>query len=176
MVDSVCETVNLCAEVEADVNLTVDGPDVTVPDSILGADSVSIDFGMGNVVANPTLPYVHTYTSLGPKTICIYAYNECGNSDTTCIDVTISSLQGISDAGQYFNIFPNPSHDQVRIEGLPIHGWELFSLTGQRIGNAQYDVPQSVSTVSVQNLAAGTYLLLLKGEKQQWYSRISVVH
>lgn len=174
--DSVCETVDLCGDVDADVNLTVDGPDVTVPDSIEGADSVVVDFGNGNVVTNPSLPYVHTYTSLGPQTVCIYAYNDCGNADTNCVDVTISSLQGMSSANQHFNIFPNPSNDQVRIEGLPIHGWELFSLTGQRIGNAQYDVPQSQSIISVENLAAGTYLLLLKGEKQQWYSRISVVH
>jgi len=69
---------------------TTNNPRISFTNQSINADSYYWDFGDGNtsVNSNPT----HTYSSNGPKTVCLTAINNslCNSMDKYCFDITIA--------------------------------------------------------------------------------------
>lgn len=75
------------------------------------------------------------------------------------------------------DFYPNPARDAVLVELPPVKeaaALEIFHLSGQRMG--QWPVRSSASpqtmTLDIAHLPAGSYLLRLRHEGQQWVGRL----
>ncbi|HOS47224.1 MAG TPA: T9SS type A sorting domain-containing protein [Bacteroidia bacterium] len=67
-----------------------------------------------------------------------------------------------SKANINFSMFPNPSSGNVQIElptGKFINEVEVFNVTGQRVFNSEFTLPMQKTSVDLNNLSPGIYLV-----------------
>jgi hypothetical protein len=174
--DTICQDVSVCADVVANLLPSVNGPVVTLPNNVSGADSVAVIFVGLDTVYNPVFPYQYTYTSLGPKTICMYAYNSCGNSDSDCVDITISSIQSIQTNEEWVRVSPNPANQKVQISAANMRGLKLINMTGQTVLRRFFDSATHEFTLSLDGLANGVYILEIQAEQKSINQRLLIQH
>jgi len=174
--DTLCEDVTVCEDVIADLLPSVSGPVVTIPNNVSGADSVVIIFVGTDTTINPVFPYQYTYTTLGPKTICMYAYNDCGKSDTSCVDITISSTQGLNPSTDGVRISPNPANQMLYITATNMKSLRLINMTGQTVLQRYFDVPKKETNLDLENLANGVYILEIQAEQKSFNQRLLIQH
>jgi hypothetical protein len=84
---------------------------------------------------------------------------------------TVNSVGELDDSA--INAFPIPAHDQLTITGLPARAnLQLFSPDGRLVCGAQ---PTSdTHRMPVQDLAPGTYLLIVEQGGERSYRRVAV--
>lgn len=174
--DTICEDVSVCADVVADLLPSVNGPVVTIPNNVSGADSVVIIFTGLDTAYNPVFPFQYTYTSLGPKTICMYAYNDCGKSDSSCVEVTISSIQSLFEHTDWARIAPNPANQVVQITAANINRVKLINMTGQTVFRQHFSSAVNATSIPLGSLSNGIYILEIQGEKKTANYRLLVQH
>lgn len=159
-------------------DLPVSGLTVSFSDSSSYAATYLWDFGDGITSQDPNP--THTYFLYGTYTIQLIVNNNCG-ADTTTMSISLDFPNSIEENWtQAVSVFPIPAKDQFHVE---IEGIQAETLTLQLIdirGKAvlkQQIASQSNSvntTVSVQNLAAGVYMLQLRDGMHQMVRRVLV--
>jgi|GEM_PF-932043 len=174
--DTICQDVTVCADVIADLLPSVSGPVVTIPNNVSGADSVVVIFVGLDTAYNPVFPYQYTYTTLGPKTICMYAYNDCGNSDSSCVDITISSTQGLNTSIDGIRISPNPANQNVHINASNMKSLRLINMTGQTVLRRHFDSPKQETELDLGALANGVYILEIQADQKSINQRLLIQH
>ena len=81
-----------------------------------------------------------------------------------------SAVQNYTEEGVNISCYPNPASDYVVISGEQLSGFQqgradLFNISGQRIRSVELKGNQT--TMNMNDLSAGTYLLMIwNGEKQ----------
>jgi hypothetical protein len=176
MADTICVDVTVCADVVADLLPSVNGPVVTIPNNVSGADSVVVIFVGLDTAYNPVFPYQYTYTTLGPKTICMYAYNDCGNSDSSCVDVTISSIQSLESNAEWVRISPNPANQNVQIQANGMRSLRLINMTGQTVLRKHFDAAVNETALHLGALPNGVYILEIQGDQKSLNQRLLIQH
>jgi hypothetical protein len=115
-----------------------------------------------NRVTNPAL-----LLALGPYSM--------GETEDYCVDVQLpTEVNGtVPAAFRGLHVFPNPALDHLTIAGLPARATlQLFSPDGRLVRSAR---PTSdTHRLPVQDLATGTYLLLVEANGERAYRRVVV--
>lgn len=98
--------------------------------------------------------------------------------DGTATASEVRSVSFTQAATVALSVFPNPATDLVRVSLMgavgPVQA-TLLSTTGQQVRTVSFDVAQT-TTLDVQALPAGTYLLRLKAADGQTYTQRVVKH
>jgi PKD repeat protein len=124
-------------------------------------DSISWDFGDGNTsaVANPE----HTFSGAGSYTVCVTVANACGTSQY-CQQVT--ATLGVHDFElAQVTVYPNPVTNVLNVVTARALSYSLHSVIGVEVLNGS--ITQGASQINVGQLAAGTYLLVIKDSNGQ---------
>lgn len=147
---------------------TTSGTDVILAyDGSMPIDSVSWEFGDGGHGSGNSI--THHYAQNGSYTICVTAYNDCGNN-TYCQTIntsgnSINDIPGFAD----ISIYPNPSTGILNLKGLTENlQYHLYSSLGSLVLKGTLSAP--ASTVDMAPWASGWYVLELqngKGDKQR---------
>jgi PKD repeat protein len=124
--------------------------------------------------------HTHLFEPPGPYEVCLSTWYWNEQTQDTCwahtcqwidpFDV-VNSVGELDDTG--ISVFPNPAHDQLTITGLPTRATlQLFSPDGRLVRSAQ---PSSdTHRLPVQDLATGTYLLVMQANGERAYRRVVV--
>ena len=184
-VQVVAQSSNACRENDTlDINITplptasftssVNNDMVDFTGTSSNADTIFWDFGDGST-GSGTTP-THTYTQNGDYTVCFYAVNQC---DTTvdCQTVSITTI-GIDEfAGGEIMIYPNPTHDDIKVQISNLDGfngsWKLYNLDGKELqtGVIKANSPNQDVIISLRSYAAGTYIFKISNEKGEVYQK-----
>ncbi len=102
----------------------------------------------------------HTYQSSGPYTICLRAWNDCGQ-DEDCLSNLYSGVKNeLEISNQELVIYPNPFNNNIIIEFTEIpenSEVKLYDLMGKQILKSKIDETKTILNTSV--LENGIYLL-----------------
>ena len=76
------------------------------------------------------------------------------------VNMTYIDLTGVGDNGQAnsFKVYPNPASQNILVEANDFQKAEIYSLTGQKV------MESATSTIQVNNLQSGVYLLKVYGQ------------
>lgn len=137
------------------------------------------DFGDGNTSTqqNP----IHFYTNTGPYTVTLITYNVCGDSAVSTQQITIAILGEESPMDEIqMALYPNPSNGNFTLE-LNLQQddtalIEILDITGKSIYQQQLQVAAGMNQlpVSLNQIAAGTYLLRLKTSTKNHVVRLII--
>lgn len=163
--------------------------------NVLGASPVGTSyiwyFGDGNS-SSSGLP-THTYAADGTYTVCLVASDACGNTDSSCVDVTVATPPPPSIAGDAaenssntredidlgagslgaisWDVYPNPTAGLVNLhasqKGATV---ELMDLRGQVI--ATWTMDERNMQIDLSDKAQGTYMIRMILERDVHVERI----
>lgn len=121
-------------------------------------DSVVWHFGDGS--SDTGMSVNHSYTVSGNYQVCVSSYNDCG-VDSSCQSISITV--GIADVTglEGVHVYPNPASDYIMIEGRGKMQYSMYSITGQQVSSGSFTERKRVS---VEELSAGVYMLMLTDE------------
>lgn len=89
--DTICQSVSVCGVNTASFMNNASGLNSNFMDMSSGAvDTWAWDFGDAGTSSSQSPS--HTYAAPGTYTVCLIVANGCGNSDTTCMTVTVCNL------------------------------------------------------------------------------------
>lgn len=124
--------------------------------------------------------HTHLFEPPGPFEVCLSTWYWNQQTQDTCWAHTcqlidpfgiLNSVGELDDSG--INVFPVPAHDQLTITGLPARATlQLFSPDGRLVRSAQ--PTGDTHRLPVQDLATGTYLLLVEASGERAYRRVVV--
>lgn len=120
------------------------------------ADSITWDFGDGThgTGNNPN----HVYANGGNYTVCVTAYNSCGNN-TNCQTISINGTRISNTPGfGQINVYPNPATQLLTIENAP-PGTQLtvYDMAGRLV--LQQQLKSREELIDVSFLTPGMYLV-----------------
>jgi hypothetical protein len=194
--DTICYLVNIVACMPPLAPSTIMGPSnpplstastYTIP-TVSGATSytwsvsntsfAAITGGQGTTSATIT-----TTSTPGTYTICVYASNNCCNSETVCFTVTsgTTSVWDIVNSISGLKIAPNPGTGIFTIGySLKVTGYLQFTLInelGQVVySNAEYKTAgDNEEQLNFQNLPEGIYTLRLQNNSSSITRKLSIV-
>jgi PKD repeat protein len=125
----------------------------------VGMDSVVWSFGDGATSTGTTV--IHTYTATGIYHVCVIIYTPCG-ADSSCSNVTISSLAINKALTENISVYPNPANDELNITGVQeTISYRLLNVTGTCIDHGE--LYQGSNIVSMQHFVPGIYILEVTG-------------
>jgi hypothetical protein len=133
-----CQTITICDDLSADVNITASGLSISVEEDSDGADSVYVDFGDGNgtvILSGATIN--HTYMNPGPYLVCVYATNICGQADTSCQTIVVNNVGIGQESSSLLTVYPNPSQGPLQLELAPqteLISVDILSTDGRWLG------------------------------------------
>lgn len=164
--DSSCSTLQVCEELVADFqfNIGAAGLSYDFSDASSGtAIAWAWDFGDGatSTQQNPA----HTYANDGSVTVCLIVVDDCGEADTTCQTILITSL--IEPFGSWpITVFPNPAQDQLSILAETYPGkitLQISDLAGKAaIPTRTVETNGKLATqLDISGLPAGLYFLTI---------------
>lgn len=137
---------------------------ITITDTSINAQSISIDFGDGN--NSTSSPAMNTYSSVGTFTVSIAATSAFGCVDSAMTTVTVDSCLLVEEMEiANLNVFPNPSNGKYQLN-TNIQGHynvEILDITGQMI--ARYNTSNPVFEIDITSSPSGIYFLKLTGDK-----------
>jgi PKD repeat protein len=124
--------------------------------------------------------HTHLFEPPGPFEVCLSSWYWNEQTQDTCWAYTcqlIDPFNTVNSVGELdasaINAFPIPAHDQLTITGLPARAnLQLFSPDGRLVRSAQ---PTSdTHRMPVQDLATGTYLLVVQSNGERAHRRVVV--
>lgn len=125
----------------------------------LGNTNYIWDFGDGNSASN--FSPVHTYQNAGvyEVSLTVVGSNGCSKTQTETIDLSTLAVQNA-----VFNdlkVFPNPTEDQITIDGMNKHFTiKVVTLNGKEVINNKNNFGTTV--LDLQRIEKGTYFLHIK--------------
>lgn len=136
------------------------------------ADSVSWDFGDGNLEGN-NLVTEHTYGEVGTYEVWFYAYGPC-NVDSVMISVTVDDV-GINETQNSILIFPNPANESFIIKGIELGSKvEIVNMLGEVV--YQELVSNNQMMVATNYLSEGAYLVRVTNQLNQTIHKLAIQH
>ncbi len=157
------------------INMDAD-PEIQFTSNSLYATSYYWDFGDGNTtaMANPT----HTYAANGMYDVMLVASNSCGK-DTLVkqVQVVASSIEEYAENSM--EVFPNPTEGELNIQ-LPegVNGvvvLQMVDQAGNHVSAQSLEAKnQKTITTRLDNLAAGTYFVLLHDGHKTYMAKVVV--
>lgn len=158
--DTLCNTITVCVSPSADFNFTTNVSAVTFSDNSTGSvNSWTWDFGDGNTSAqqNPS----HTYSSANTYQVCLIVSNDCGEQDTTCQQVSVTT-GGLEENGTLImNAWPNPAETALNVSwSVPVQNATVVvtDLSGRTIWS-NTSVNGALLTIDISSFANGYYRL-----------------
>lgn len=142
---------------------------VTFNNSSTNGTSYSWNFGDGSTSTqmNPT----HTYANNGVYNVVLVVTNGCG-SQTFNMEVVITGVSIDEAFSQSLSLYPNPNDGNFTLEVKDAASGSLhlamYNLHGQQLFERAESIADNYSKINLnmQNLASGTYLLVVRsGEK-----------
>ena len=156
------------------------GPDRIAPDSLLSLMVSSLgdpnenilyfwevnsdpdDFTIINDSTDTVLELI--FHRVGVHEVCVYASNECGNSERSCIEIEVELGVSIEDpVGDLYGVrvFPNPAEDYLIIKSKDIKGEidiRIFDSAGKvvKFNSRQFD---RQSHLDLRGLSPGVYFI-----------------
>ena len=108
-----------------------------------------------------------TGTGIGIKTVIVNVINNsCRKSDT--IKINFDPCTGMSEETQnFFNVYPNPSHDKVYISFTDNFEGEIeiISASGQKVYESNKFInPSELLLIDISSFTKGLYFILIKGD------------
>lgn len=170
-IDSFCQSISITCPLPNIVSanffidtLTIAGTGVNLQNQ----DSVYWGFGDGQYSSqsNP----VHTYSQTGTYTVCLTAYNICGDT-TYCqqIQVVGTGIVQLSNGGTV-NVYPNPAESYVNIEIQNTQETlQAKLLDAQGKIYLKTKLKNSIEQIDVSGLSSGMYYIQLS-DKEGSYS------
>lgn len=131
------------------------------------------DFGDGTIVSYLTPS--HTYTDSGTYQIQVVGgYMGCTDTVVHIVRAQACATDGIDLPRLDLSVYPNPASDLIRIEGLTSGPARitLYDMTGRLVSEQNAVTPET--TVSVEALATGMYLVHVVQEAGYWSGRVEV--
>jgi hypothetical protein len=132
----------------------------------VGIASINLwDFGDG-WYSNEEFP-IHDFREIGEYNVCLYCINECGETDTICRNIEISTL-GIFDDGRNYQLYPNPADEYVKVL-FPLNysgDIQLTSLTGETIRHQRMSNTNEFS-IDVSDLKSGVYFIRFLSDNEE---------
>ncbi|MFO8054061.1 MAG: C25 family cysteine peptidase [Bacteroidales bacterium] len=149
-------------------------PEVQFNENSEYAKSYLWEFGDGTTSTkqNPT----HTYTANGTYDVKLKVFNDCGE-DSVIKQVQIETVSIDQYTEKPLSVYPNPTTDFITIE-LPgeIKGDVLLQIvdqTGKHVDAETLNVQNDkVIRKSLENMAAGTYYIMIHKEGETYMSKI----
>ncbi|MEM9897471.1 MAG: PKD domain-containing protein, partial [Bacteroidota bacterium] len=147
---------------------------VAFDDQSTNANAWFWDFGDG-AISNDQNP-VHTYTGPGVYPVRLVINGACLKRDTVILPVLANTDNPL--ASLQISLVPNPAEDQVRLtlnqavqETLDL---TLYSIEGKAMLSKQLNAGSTSSLIDLNGIAAGVYLLQIKGDQVQQTLRLMV--
>lgn len=156
--------INVKDSLEIDFTFTtiIDG-EVAFDSDLIGADSISWDFGDGSSPSDDLNPN-HIFANPGTYSVWLYAFNDCMTKSilkTVVVDFVSISVQDKIE----LSIFPNPANNSFIIDGAK-QGSKviIYSITGEKI--TEYITNQQNESFLTESFNNGTYFVkILQDEK-----------
>lgn len=139
--------------------------DVTVTDTSLNANTISIDFGDGTTTG--TSPATNQYTNANSYTITLIATSSFGCVDTATTQITVNDCASIGDNEQLdMKVYPNPSNGMTQLTTNVQGGYDLriLDLTGQTIEYQK--LYGQIVQLDLTDKPAGVYFINVTTEKE----------
>jgi len=129
----------------------------------------AIDNCTANITQFFQTPEPGTALNAGTHLISLSARDDFGNSSTLSFEIIVETFLNVNDFNSNFDlsIYPNPTADYFKISNhnqLNIDTIEIFDLNGRLLKSIQTQGFPEIDKVNVSNLAAATYLVVIKGE------------
>jgi PKD repeat protein len=134
----------------------------------------SLFWDMGDMTTySDSVTLSHDFDSLGTFDVWLFAYNECG-MDSIMIQVTTNDV-GFDTYDFDFNIYPNPSNDNVTVDGV-IEGSriELMNILGEVVYSTTANGTKE--KLNVYELSSGTYFVKVSTDLGQVTKKLVVRH
>jgi PKD repeat protein len=159
--DTECDTITVCGALTPAYTYSANALVLTFTNTSTGGSTYVWDFGDGqtSTFASP----VHTYSIEGTYSVCLYATDICGNTDTTCQTIVVNNVAvRPSQPGFVMEVNPNPMTESTTVfvsaDGLSsTYTFELTDLQGRKV-LAQEGQFGTAMTVHRNALAQGVYL------------------
>lgn len=140
----------------ADFTYFENNGEVAFTNTSLNADSYAWDFGDGNtsIEENP----IHNYTQIGDYSVTLQV-TKCGVSHSYNTTVSVSSLSLNNNTLNSLKLFPNPTQNYIKINGIAlenINSFKLYNLLGKSIPII-YSKTEGI--IDISSLASGHYIL-----------------
>lgn len=167
-IDTECDTITVCAAALPAFSASANALVVSFTNSTPGAGNSYVwDFGDGgtSTFANPS----HTYATAGLYTVCLISTNNCGNTDSTCQSINVTTI-GVAPAlpGFTMQVVPNPMTESASVyvaaDGLnSTYTLQLSDLSGRLVSEQQGSFGVTM-TLRRNALPQGVYLYQVVAE------------
>ena len=149
-----------------------------LPDYFAIGEATAVDNCTDPVTITTQDPAVGTPLSDGTYTITLTATDEYGNTSTCEFELTVESILGVGDNSQNLgtiSMYPNPAKGNVTIgnpQSLALESANIYDLTGRLVQTFNLKGMATAKTLNVDNLAAATYVVIIKGKEGQITKRL----
>lgn len=137
--------------------------------------------GVNDNVTNPSNP-TRGFSANGTYNVRLIVVNQCG-SDTIIKPVLVNGI-GIVEIKSNFkqlSVFPNPSSGSISIE-MPDElinqnsTFSLADLSGKKILDQNQKISNQLFQLDLNSISNGIYLLTIKSDQQNYFSKIIINH
>jgi PKD repeat protein len=148
-------------------SLIVTGSTVQFTNTSENSTSYTWDFGDGETSTEPNP--THTFATNSNFTVTLTA-SQCDYDDSVEMQIDLTGSVGLSEnhlnQPSKLEVFPNPANDLINVTSILSFPYfvEIHTLGGQLIFSKQ--VTDSNSTLSIQNLASGTYIFSATNDQE----------
>jgi uncharacterized protein YrzB (UPF0473 family) len=155
------------------VTIDVSNPFYFVPDYFGTGAATTIDNCTDPITVTSQNPEAGTPLLDGIYTITLTAEDEYGNVSTCSFELTVIAVLGGADHNTDIGsvqMYPNPAKNMVMIgnpQSLSLENIKIFDIRGRIVKTIDLRNMGAQKAIDVSEMAAATYLVIIKGEKGQ---------
>ncbi len=131
----------------------INSNEVTFTNTSSNAESYAWDFGDSNSSTNENP--IHTYNTNGSFDVEL-TVTKCGVSHTYETTINLNSLDLNGNVFDLLKIYPNPSRNIIKVEGVSIKSIKLFNILGKKI---QVPINTTNGIIDISKLSDGNYFV-----------------
>src|SRR5690606_26688767 len=149
-----------------------------LPDYFANGEATAVDNCTDPVTLTTQDPAVGTPLPDGTYTITLTATDEYGNTGSCDFELVVESVLGTDDNSQNLGsiaMYPNPAKGYVTIgnpQSLALDSANIYDLMGRLVQTFNLKGMATAKTLNVDNLAAATYVVIIKGKEGQITKRL----
>lgn len=174
--DSTCTTITVCELSSSYFTSSVSGSTVSFTDSSSNTISWEWDFGNGTTFSGATPNNVVYPDSNATYTVCLTTTNECDEENVYCDNITITSTTSVSEIYLHdVGLYPNPANNHINISGITNQAnYVIYNIAGRIM--KQGNLRNGQTTITTNELVAGTYFIQFQFEKEIIVKPIAIMH